>query len=581
MKPRSSARPARGFGRLTLLGVGIVLCMGALIARLFSLQVLRHEFYAAIAEGRAAVDDRLIPVRGNIFFRDSASPDTLLPLATNRETKQVYAVPRMVQNPEDVVAKLQPLLTFSAEKVRERLARVNDAYVPIARDVPVDVAARVEALALAGIRTSSETSRYYPFADLASQLTGFVGYKDNERVGQYGVEGYLNERIAGKPGHLLDPEERGTPIGAGAPTLQEAIDGDSVVLTIDRTVQYTVCTKLEQAVAKHGAEGGTVIIVNPKTGAIVAMCSTPGFDANRYAEAGDISVFTNPAVSMQYEPGSVMKAMTLSAGLDAGVITPDSTYTDTGSRTFGKYTVRNAENKSYGEVTMATVLEQSINTGAIHVAELLGRDRLRDAMEQFGFGAVTGVELQGEFKGNISALSEKGEIFSATASFGQGISVTPLQLVMAYAAIANGGTLMRPYMVDEMISPDGEHQKTEPRAAHQVLSASAARTMMAMLVNVVRKGHGQRAAVPGFYVGGKTGTAQIPYQDRAGYDPSRHIGTFVGFASMSDPRFVMITQMVDPKDVQFAESSAAPLWGDIAKFLVNYYRMAPDDTVIP
>ncbi len=570
---KAASKQTRRFDRLSFLGVVLFLFAAGLVARLFVLQVLRHGFYAALAEERATLAQRLTPTRGQVYFRDGANPSDLLPLAVNRTMRLVYANPKQIKDPETVLQRLEKIVPFDHDATLAKLQRSNDQYEPLLHNVPKEIADKIDLLNLTGIATTPETSRFYPFADIASQVTGFVGYQGAARQGQYGIEGYWDGQLSGAAGRLGGKDGN----DASSATLTEARNGDSLILTIDRTVQHAVCYKLSEAVQKHGADGGSVIVMKPDTGAIIALCNAPSFDANHYADTENISVYSNSAITDQFEPGSVMKTMTLSAALDQGLITPDSTYTDEGSVKIGKYTIRNSENKTYGVQTMSGVLEQSINTGAIFVAQKLGIEKFRDYVGRFGFGEQTGIELQGEGAGNISALEKKGDIYLATASFGQGIAATPLQLLMAYAAIANDGKLMKPYIVEERLGPNGYREKTEPTIVRQVISPAAARMMQSMLVNVVRKGHGKRAAVPGFYVAGKTGTAQVPLKDRAGYDPNRHIGTFVGMAPITKPEFVMVVKIIDPKDVQFAESSAAPLFGDVASFLLKYYRITPDD----
>lgn len=570
MEYRKAPRQRKAqFDRLSILSVAILLFAGGLVARLFFLQVLRHGAYAALAEERATLAGQSAPTRGQIYFRDAASPADLLPVAVNRTLQLLYANPHQVKDPQATVDKLGQFVAFDHDKTLQKLSLKNLSYTPLVHEVPQETADTIEKENIPGIAFAPEIDRYYPFADSMSQVTGFVGYKGDVRAGQYGLEGYWDDELSGATGTATDTSN---------PVLTQGRNGSSLVLTIDQTVQHTTCKKLDEAVQKHGADGGSIIIVRPATGAIVALCNTPGFDANRYTDVNDISVFTDSAITGTYEPGSVMKTMTLSAGLDKGLITPDTTYTDTGSVQIGKYTIRNSENKKYGLQSMSQVLEQSINTGAMYVEGLLGPDTFRSYLEKFGFGDLSGIDLQGENKGDLSPLKKKSDIYPATASFGQGITVTPLQLVMAYAAVANGGKLMKPYVVDEVVKPNGFHQKTEPTTVRQVISASAARTMESMLVNVVRLGHGKRADVAGYYIGGKTGTAQIPYPDKPGYDPSKNNGTFVGIVPITDPQFAMVVRIIDPKDVQFAESSAAPLFGDIASFLVKYYRVTPDDT---
>lgn len=566
-----------GSDRITWVSWGIVFFVGAIVVRLFYLQVINHGLYAALAEGQYAIFEKLLPERGEIYFRDATSPNEVFPLVANREKRLVYAVPKQVVDPAATAEKVSGLLDLDAAVVQERLEKPNDAYEPIKHGVDVDVVDTLDALRLPGIGSSPELTRYYPFGPTAGSLTGFLGYDGDARVGQYGLEGYFEKQLAGEQGRLRSDGGDGRLLSVGRQTIQEARDGDSFLLTIDRTVQQTACDKLADAVQKHGARGGQVIIIKPNTGAILAMCSEPTYDPNTYNEVESASVYRNGAIFDEYEPGSVMKAMTLAGAIDQGLITPETTYEDLGNVQIGKYTIRNADNKKYGVQTINQVLEQSINTGAIFAVQKLGSDRFREYIERFGFGAKTDVSLQGESDGDVSALSKKGDIYSATASFGQGFSVTPMQLVMAFAAVANDGKLLKPHIVDSVIKPNGFHETVEPEVVRQVIKPETARTIKAMLVNVVRNGHGQRAGVPGYYVGGKTGTAQVPYGDRPGYDPNKNIGTFVGFAPLNDPAFVMLAKIDIPKDVRFAESSAAPLFGDLASFLLNYYQVPPDD----
>jgi cell division protein FtsI/penicillin-binding protein 2 len=579
MSYRQRAQKRNAHDRLTFVSVAVICFLLVIVARLFLLQVVNHDFYQALAQGQHALTEKLLPVRGEMFFRDATAPDELLPLVTNREKRLLYAVPKNIADPPSAAEKIGQILGVDPAEILPKLAKPNDGYEPIAHEVDVELVEKIEALRITGIESSIEMTRYYPFGEITGTITGFLGYKDDARIGQYGLEGYYEKELAGVAGNLeAESDAQGRRITVGRHTIREAKDGDSLLLTIDRTVQHTVCTKLKEAVAKHGARGGQVIIVQPKTGAILAMCSEPTYDPNAYDEVLDPSVYTNGAIFQEYEPGSVLKTMTLSAAMDLGAITPDTTYEDTGSVEIGKYTIKNADNKTYGIQTMNQVLEQSINTGAIFAVQQIGGDRFREYLERFGFGSRTDITLQGESDGDISALSKKGDIYPATASFGQGVSVTPLQLLLAYAAIVNNGKLMAPYIVESVVKPNGFHETTTPREVRQVIQPETAHLMKAMLVNVVRHGHGQRAGVPGYYIGGKTGTAQIPYGDRPGYHPDEHIGTFVGYGPMSDPAFVMLTKIDVPRDVRFAESSAAPLFGDIARFLLTYYRVPPDDT---
>jgi cell division protein FtsI/penicillin-binding protein 2 len=315
--------------------------------------------------------------------------------------------------------------------------------------------------------------------------------------------------------------------------------------------------------------------MEPHTGAILAMCGYPDFDPNKYNEEKDYRIFLNPVTQLPYEPGSVFKPITMAIGLELGLITPETTYQDKGQVKIGSYTLKNFDGKAHGINTMTQVLEQSLNTGAIFVAQKIGPQRFYDFVKKFGFGAKTGIELEGEAEGDISSLEKMKDIYLATASYGQGLTVTPLQLAQAFSVLANGGKLVKPHLVSEIIKPSQERIKITPQIIRQVISNKTATTISAMLVSVVEKGHGKRAGVPGYYVAGKTGTAQVVSATGRGYDPSRHIGSFVGFAPIDDPKFVMAIRIDDPKDVMWAESSAAPLFGEISQFLLNYFEVKP------
>ncbi len=314
--------------------------------------------------------------------------------------------------------------------------------------------------------------------------------------------------------------------------------------------------------------------MHPDTGAVLAMCNYPSYDPNVYNEVESIDYFTNASVTEEYEPGSVMKTITMAAGLDRGVISSNSTYVDTGEVKIGKYTIKNSDGKAYGTQDMTGVLEHSLNTGSIHIAELLGNESMYQFFYNFGFGEYTGIELSGERDGDLSELAKLRDIYSATASYGQGITVTPIQLITAFSAIANGGTLMQPYIVEKRVRPSGDEIITEPTAIRTVISENTATVLGAMLVNVIDSGHAAHAAVPGYFMGGKTGTAQVV--SGAGYDENLHNDTFVGYGPISDPQFVMLTKLNQPSNVMWAAGSAAPLWGEIAQFLVNYYQIPPD-----
>ena len=594
-----------GDRRLKLIKLVIFLFAGVIALRLFSLQVLNNDFYSALAAGQHEIYKAIFPERGRILMQEvggsSATQDEkLYPLATNQSLYLVYVDPRKIENAEALVKELVNILYVREEKEGEeltaeeiedvefvdkknleeeylaKLKKENDPYEPLRHGVPEATVAKIKDLQAEGIGYIEEEARYYPENNLGSHFLGFVGTKDNKKIGQYGLEGYFEKELGGVQGFLSSEKDvAGRWIPISGREWKKAEDGGDIVITIDRNIEYFACGKLKEAVERHDADGGTVIIMDPKTGAILAMCSYPDFDPNEYSKVENINVYNNPAIFNQYEPGSIFKAITIAAALDVGKITPTTTYVDEGEIKVDDRTIKNSDLKAHGVQTMTQVLDESLNTGAVFAVDTIGPEIFKKYVEDFGFGTKTGIELDFENSGSISSLDKKGKIWSATGSFGQGISVTPIQVVTAFSAIANGGKLVKPYIVDRIIKSDGGTVKTEQKVLRQVITPRTSTLLGGMLVSVVENGHGKRAGVPGYYVAGKTGTAQVAKKDGSGYERDVTIGSFVGFAPVEDPRFVMLTKIDHPRSTIWAESTAAPLFGEIAKFMLNYLKVPP------
>jgi len=570
-------RPA-GEVRLRVFQGVVLLAMAAIVGRLFTLQVLSHKFYASLASNQHSILQDLFPERGAIYLRDPKSPDGRFPAAINKTLSTVFANCEEIEDPKAAAKALAPVIGIDEALLVERLSRTDDPYEPLVKKADDELVEKVKALAIKGVGFTREQFRYYPEKSALSHIVGFVGSNDkSEHVGRYGIEGYWQEALAGRPGTIAqDNDPIGRLIGSVDRQFVRAKDGDDVTLTIDRNIQYVVCEKLRAAVAKHGADGGTVVVLEPKTGAVMAMCSVPEFDANDFSKVQDLRRFNNPAIFGPYEPGSIFKPITMAAAVDSGKVGPNTLFNDEGVVKIGPYNIRNSDGKAHGLQTMTQVLEESLNTGTIFAVRQIGNKAFLKYVEEFGFGTPTGIELDTEAGGDIESLRKKGDIYSATGSFGQGLTTTPLQLAAAFGVIANGGKLMKPYVVESVRHPDGTVEKTEPIVVRQVITKRAASLVGGMLVRVVENGHGKRAAVPGYYVAGKTGTAQIPRSDGKGYEVGASIGSFAGYAPVDDPAFVMIVRLDRPRDVEWAESSAGPLFGDIAKFLLQYLQIPPD-----
>lgn len=517
-----------------------------------------------------------------------------------------YGLIRQARREEEINSRKQNIL----EAYLKKLNKIDDVYEPLEQKVeesvlksfylalnpvgagitPDDLTLENNAmfiinhgdkkeLAVAGLGFSKSLYRYYPENNIGANLIGFVGYVGDKQQGRYGLEEYFDQELSGSPGSVkAERDATGKAIILNDREYLKPENGADLILTINRSVQFIACKKLNEAVLRHGADGGSVIIMDPESGAVLAMCSAPDYDANNYQDVGNIKNFINPAIFSQYEPGSIFKVITMAMSLDQEKVTPQTIYEDTGRVVIDNYTIENSDRQTNGRQTMMDVLGKSLNTGAIFVMRQIGPDLFADYVKKFGFGEKTGFESAGEGKGDIKNLLKKPvrELNAATASFGQGIAVTPLQMVSAFQAIANKGILMKPYAVKEIIKPDGERVVTQPAALRRVISEKAASFAGAMMVEVVENGHGKRAAVPGYWVGGKTGTAQVPRTDGKGYESNNHIGSFAGFAPVDDPKFVMLVRIDRPRDVEWAESSAAPLFGEIAAYMLNYWQVAKE-----
>lgn len=544
--------------------------------RLFQLQVLSAGHYQDLAQGQHELYSQLIPERGEVYIQDPLAQSKLAPAAVNRQRHLIYGVPKDIGDPAQAAKTLAVALGMPEEDLFRMLNKPGDPYEPIQHAVSDELRDKVLALGIKGISTLPESVRTYPEGERLGQVLGFVGYAGDKREGQYGIEGTWEEELAGTQGMLRSEKDAaGGLIAVGERDIVPAVDGADLVLTIDKNIQFRACGALARAVTKHDAVGGSIVIIEPATGAVRALCNVPSFDSNTYAQVTDISRFGNSAVSVAYEPGSVFKPITMAAALESGAVTPDTTYLDTGEIKIGPDTIRNSDNKAHGTQNMTQVLEESLNTGAIFAMRQAGVKRFTEMVRAFGFGELTGIDLPHEQPGNLKALAQKQEIYAATSSFGQGITATPLQLATAFAAVANGGKLMKPYIVAEVRKSSGEVRVTKPEFVREVISPQVASTLSGMLVSVVERGHGKRAGVAGYYVGGKTGTAQVPFLDKPGYDPNKNIGTFVGFAPVDAPRFAMVVKVNEPKGLSFAESSAAPVFGEVAKYLLEYYQVPP------
>lgn len=541
--------------RLNFIAVFFAILAGAVIVNLFRIQVINYKYWSALAQGQQNKFEDFAGERGEIFLEGSS-----FPVATNRDSFFVYLSSAEIKDAETTINFLSGALLLEKDYIAKKLENKENLFNVLKEDLSDSEIKNIKEQNLPGIYLKQKRKRFYPQESLAANVLGFV---DADRNGQYGVEGYYNDSLFGEAG--MQKIERGPygflPFLGGSGALG---NGSQLNLTLDYNIQFMAEKLLSQAGEKLGAESGQIIVADPKTGKIAALANYPGFNPNqfsKYAEEGNLDIFQNAATQKIFEPGSVLKPITMAIGLEEGKITPQTTYTDVGFVKFGNSAVYNYDGRKYGKQTMTGVLEKSINTGAVFVEELIPHNVFLDYLAKFGFFEKTGIDLTEVYSEN-NELKKGYEINFATAAFGQGIEITPIQLVRAFSAIANGGNLVAPYVVNK------NNEISEP-----VISQKTASQVTAMMVSVVENGYGKAAKIPGYYIAGKTGTAQVPEGGK--YSAEKTIQSFIGFAPAFSPKFVILVKLDNPK-AKTAEYSAIPVFHELAKYIINYWQIAPD-----
>ena len=555
----------------------ILFIMGAaIVGRLFSLQIIRGEYYKNLAENQYKAQEKTENKRGEILIYDK---NDFFPAAVNRKWPMVYVSPKDVseQDRDRATEELAIILNLDNKSIREKLEKKNDPYEPLAHRLSDNETQKIKALGIKGVNITDEEARYYPLGNVLAHVLGFVGFDTDKRVGQYGVEEFYEKDLKGTKNQSVNNDSS---------TLNKFFEvvgkfvsfktkSSDVILSIDKNIQLVAEDKLKQVMDKWSADSGNAIIMNPVSGEILAMANYPTFNLNEYFKTEDVGVFLNSSVHDLFEPGSVFKIITMAAALDSGKITPSTVYSDVGFVKMGGYTIKNWDKKSHGEQTMTQVLEKSLNTGAIFAESLLSKDDFLKYIRSFGFDKKTGIDLAGEVAGNISNLYFGRDVNYATASFGQGVAVTPIELISAVSAIANQGIMVRPRVLSSFRNQDGIIARVESDKGERIISAAAARSLANMMVSVVDNGYDKAAKVPGYYVAGKTGTAQVPLKDEKNYGEET-IHTFVGFAPAFNPRFAILLKINNPKGINFASNSLSPTFRQLTEFMLNYYGIKPD-----
>lgn len=551
--------------RVSIFAFIFIVAFGLIGWRLFYISVTRHDYFGAARKTRAEYLKQF-GKRGDIYFNDYARNKLVL-AASAAQRYSLELVTNQVEHLDGVLNLLSAVLPLDVEHtVRAYLD--GQERIPLLDDVSGEQITKVQELNLAGVKLIAQPSRLYPQRTLAAHVLGFWGFRGHDRIGQYGIEGAYEQVLAPQAGvgSLFQKKSfaQGSELGSS--------QGGNLVLTIDPNVQTFVEEQITALQGRWQAPGVSAIVQDTQTGAILAMAATPSFDPGRYNHSR-VENFINPTVQIAFEPGSSFKTITMASAIDAGVLTPESTYLDSGSVRIGGFTIRNFNQKSFGTQSMTQVLEKSLNTGAIFVQRKLGESNFLNYVEKFGFGKKTGIDLFSEASGDVRNLYSRRPVNFATASFGQGIAVTSIQLINAYSAIANGGRLMRPYVVARIQYPDGSQDITQPEVLGRPITEQTSQILKNMLVSVVEHGF-DKAKIERYDVAGKTGTAQIP--DPSGGYLEEFIHDFVGFAPAYQPRFTVLLKLDQPKGIRFSSDSLPPVFSKIMTFLLHYYGVPPN-----
>ncbi|MBU1015239.1 penicillin-binding protein 2 [Patescibacteria group bacterium] len=541
-----------------------------LISRLVFLQIIDNGFYRALARGQQSTNTVQVGERGDIFAQDKEGNRYLL--ATNQKVPYVFVTPIEVQDKEGTARELASLLSLTEEEVFVELIREDTLHAVLKKDISEEEKRGLEETNMPGVYLGEELLRFYPHGAFASHVLGFVNM---EGEGQYGAEAYYDAQLKGREGIASSPR---SPAGYlfsffSAPGARK---GSNLLLTLDYNIQAVAEELIGKAVEDLQAQAGSILVVEPSSGKVIAMASYPEFDPNFYEQVSDLALFQNPLLQQLFEPGSVFKAVTMASALDMGKVSPDTTYMDRGELRFGTNTITNYDARVWGERSMGEVLQYSINTGAVFAEQQLGHRNFVEFLKKFGIFSSVGIDLAGEVFSRNLEFQKGYEINYATASFGQGVEMTPLQLVRAYTAFARDGTMIQPHVGDLLLST-GERESTEDRETTRVISQKAASQITGMLVQVTEEGYGKASRVPGYYIAGKTGTAQISWSaldvSRSGYSEET-MQSFIGYAPAFDPRFLALVVLRDPQ-TKTAEYSAIPVFQKLAQYILTYYEVPP------
>jgi len=561
--------------RVRIIGGLVILVAFILIGKLFILQIVHKNLYLSLADKQYATPQANIFNRGSIFF--SNKNGSLVAAGSVISGFKVALVPKEIKDAEFTYQALLPYMSIDHDSFVARAMKKNDLYEEVATRLTREQANEIDGLKIPGVSIYKDNWRFYPGSTLAAHTIGFMAYnKNDEKVGQYGLERTYQE-VLSKPKNQAYVNVFAEVFSNIRNSLGgKSVEGD-VVTTIELTTQHLLESQLAETVKKWTAESAGGVIINPETGEIYAIASNPTFDLNNFSNVSDNRVYHNPMVEDVFEFGSVIKPLVMSAALDVGVVTPETTYLDKGSVTIEKKVINNFDKKARGVVTMQTVLDQSLNTGMVFVEQKLGHDKFRNYMKSFGLGDKTGIDLPNETSGLTKGLNSPRDIEYANIAFGQGINITPVEAVRAFSSLANGGYLITPHIAREIKYDDGLSKTLDYiKSQNPILKKETTDTITRMLVHVFESYDGGIHKMANYSIATKTGTAQIAQEGGKGYYTDRNLHSFFGYFPAYNPKFLVFLYLKNPKEIKYASQTLIPPFIDITKFLLNYYNVPPD-----
>lgn len=561
-------------GRIRFMSVLIILAALVLVTRLYFLQIVHGASFSDFAERQYVNKDTASYDRGEISFESKDGEE--IPAAISRSGFTISINPSIIKDPEPIYQSLSKVLVLDKEEFFAKASKKDDKNEVVAERLNADAADKIKALNIYGTTVSTDKWRFYPGGKLASQTIGFVAFIGNTLAGRYGLERYYEDILKRDPSKAYNNFFAEFFSNVKESLSSKPQEEGDIVTTIEPSVQLFLENELQNVRDTWHSDGAGGVIMDPKTGEIVALAWNPSFDPNNFQES-NLGSFKNPIVEGVYEMGSIIKPITMASGIDSGTVTASTTYDDKGFLVLNGKRIANYDGRGRGVVDMQEVLNQSLNTGASFVALKMGSENFAKYMKSFGIGTETGIDLPNEARGLIDNLDTGREIETATASYGQGIALTPIGTVRALSVLANGGTLVTPHIVKKIEYQNGLVKRMSFAPGKQVIKPETSKEVTRMLIHVVDTAlKGGKAKIPGYSVAAKTGTAQMTDEGKPGYVDGKYLHSFFGYFPASNPRFIVFLFHLYPKNVRYASETLTDPFLDITKFLINYYQIPPD-----